>query len=108
MAGLLNMRLQDLMGGNQQTQGYGNQMQPAPEMMDLIRRLLILQGGGGMDSSMLEGGGRAQLDLPLSKDLSLMPYVGGGGAFGSVDTPRGKLKIRDWQPDYGAQLRYRF
>ena len=83
----------------------------ASEKQDTAMRAR-LQGGGGYDSdrgaSLLSGGGRATLDIPLTDRLTLSPYFGGGGALGKVPTPEGDMKIKKFDPQYGVGLNYKF
>ena len=83
----------------------------ASEKQDTAMRAR-LQGSGGYDSdrgaSLLSGGGRATLDIPLTDRLTLSPYFGGGGALGKVPTPEGNMKIKKFDPQYGVGLNYKF
>lgn len=75
-----------------------------------LRNRTIRIGGGGQYSGngILSGGGEAAMDLPLSENLTVSPYVNGGGAYGSVQTDQGKKKIRVFEPGGGLRLSYRF
>jgi hypothetical protein len=83
----------------------------ASEKQDTAMRAL-LQGGWGYDNnrgaSLLSGGGRATLDIPLTDRLTVSPYFGGGGAFGKVPTPKGDMKIKKFDPEFGVGLNYKF
>ena len=73
---------------------------------------LSLTGDGGYDNSrgsrLLSGGGRATLDIPLTDRFNVSPYFGGGGAVGTVAMPQGDLKIKEFAPEYGLNLKYKF
>ena len=83
----------------------------ASEKQDTAMRVR-LQGGGGYDSdrgaSLLSGGGRATLDIPVSDRLTISPFFGGGGAKGKVPTPQGEFKINKFDPQFGVGLNYKF
>lgn len=65
--------------------------------------------GGGMGQGLLSGGGQVSYDVPVSDRLTVSPYVTGGGAYGTVDTPDGKLKIKAaGLGEAGLRLNYRF
>ena len=65
-------------------------------------------GGGSSNGDVLGAGGIITTSVPVTKGLSVEPYVGGGGAFGSVNTPQGKKKIREFSPEGGIGVRYRW
>ena len=83
----------------------------ASENQDRAMKMRI-QGGGGYDNSgaasLLSGGGRATLDIPVSDRLTISPFFGGGGAKGKVPTPQGDLKINKFDPQFGVGLNYKF
>ena len=83
----------------------------ASENQDRAMRMRI-QGGGGYDNSgaasLLSGGGRATLDIPVSDRLTVSPWLGGGGATGKVPTPQGDFKINKFDPQFGVGLNYKF
>ena len=70
------------------------------------------KSGGGYDNargaSLLSGGGRATLDIPVSDRLTVSPWFGGGGATGKVPTPQGDFKINKFDPQFGVGLNYKF
>ena len=71
-----------------------------------------IESEGGYDNSrgarLLDGGGRATLDIPVTDRLTVSPYFGGGGAIGKVPTPQGDFKINKFNPQYGVGLNYKF
>jgi len=83
----------------------------ASENQDRAMQMRI-QGGGGYDNargaSLLSGGGRATLDIPVSDRLTVSPWLGGGGATGKVPTPQGDFKINKFDPQFGVGLNYKF
>ena len=83
----------------------------ASENQDRAMRMRI-QGSGGYDNSgaasLLSGGGRATLDIPVSDRLTVSPWLGGGGATGKVPTPQGDFKINKFDPQFGVGLNYKF
>ena len=83
----------------------------ASENQDRAMQMRI-QGGGGYDNargaSLLSGGGRATLDIPVSDRMTVSPWVGGGGATGKVPTPQGDFKINKFDPQFGVGLNYKF
>jgi len=83
----------------------------ASENQDRAMKMRI-QGGGGYDNArgarLLDGGGRATLDIPLTDRLTVSPYFGGGGAIGKVPTPQGDFKINKFDPQFGVELNYKF
>ena len=83
----------------------------ASENQDRAMQMRI-QGGGGYDNargaSLLSGGGRATLDIPVSDRLTVSPWLGGGGATGKVPTPQGDFKINKIDPQFGVGLNYKF
>jgi len=83
----------------------------ASENQDRAMKMRI-QGGGGYDNSrgasLLSGGGRATLDIPVSDRLTVSPWFGGGGATGKVPTPQGDFKINKFDPQFGVGLNYKF
>ena len=83
----------------------------ASENQDRAMQMRI-QGSGGYDNSgaasLLSGGGRATLDIPVSDRLTVSPWLGGGGATGKVPTPQGDFKINKFDPQFGVGLNYKF
>ena len=71
-----------------------------------------LQGSGGYDnsrgSSLVTGGLNASMNIPVSDRTIISPYIGGGGAYGKVQTPQGDIKISKFVPQFGGHIRYRF
>jgi hypothetical protein len=83
----------------------------ASENQDRAMQMRI-QGGGGYDNargaSLLSGGGRATLDIPVSDRLTVSAWFGGGGAAGKVPTPQGDFKINKFDLQFGVGLNYKF
>jgi len=67
-----------------------------------------LNGSGGFNSGLLSGGGRATFEIPMESNATFRPYVGGGGAYGSVLTPDGRTKVKSFSPEIGGHVSYRF
>ena len=79
------------------------------ERTERLRDFLELSAAGGRGGGLFEGGGRVTGRIPLNDQLSLHPYIGGGGAYGSVPGENGRQqKIRSFSPEYGVGLNYRF
>ena len=95
------MTLVDLLRRVQQ-QGMQPQQQGMPE------NPLRIEGGGGVGGGILSGGGRASYEMPNTLGGLLQLYAGGGGAVGSVNTPQGQQRIREFQPEFGFQYRLGF
>lgn len=66
-----------------------------------------INGGAGFNDGLLSGGGRVSLDVPTLQGL-LQLYMGGGGAAGSVNTPNGRQRVREFSPAFGMQFRKEF
>lgn len=71
-----------------------------------------IYGGGGLENTeygnILSGGVGAESSIPLSEFINLMIEMGGGGAYGNLDLPDRKLKIREFDPYFGAGINYRW
>ena len=80
--------------------------QQRPE--EMMHGPVSIEGGGAMEGGILSGGGRATVSMPNTLGGILQLYLGGGGAIGSVNTPYGQQRIREFQPEFGAQFRRQF
>ena len=69
--------------------------------------MVELNASGGRGEGLLTGGGRATMDIPINNQLSLLPYIGGSGAYGSVPGENGRQKIKSFNPEYGVGLNIR-
>lgn len=65
---------------------------------------LQLYGSGGFSASgLIEGGGGVKYTLPLDKGDALRFFAGGGGAYGTIDTPLGRRDVHKFLPEVGLQ-----
>ena len=69
---------------------------------------LNVSGGGGIGQGVLSGGLNASYEVPVGGLQSLLMSIGGGGALGSVPTPHGVQKIREWSPEFGITYKRNF
>ncbi|MSQ98120.1 MAG: hypothetical protein EXR85_02305 [Xanthomonadales bacterium] len=74
-------------------------------MEDLEKRLgfsLNIEGSGtgnkNKNIDILSGGGKATLNIPVGQGWRISPSLWGSGAYGSVNTPEGKMNIRERSP----------
>jgi len=92
------------MGGSN-PQDLANMLMQYQRQKEIQARLFA---AGGKDSGLLSGGGSLNFDIPVSNNLTVSPYIGGGGAIGSVDTPSGKQNIKGWKNNFGINANYSF
>jgi len=73
-----------------------------------LREMLRMSGSGGVGQGILSGGGRVALEMPVDKQSTITPYVRGGGAIGSVNTPEGKMRVKEFNPEFGINYMRRW
>lgn len=92
------------MGGSN-PQDLANMLMQYQRQQEIQARLFA---GGSTDKGLLSGGGSLNFDIPITDNLRISPFIGGGGAIGSVDTPSGKQNIKGWKNNFGINANYSF
>ena len=80
----------------------------SPEKIASLLKRLDLYGSMRGGNKMIMGGGELSTDIPIGKNTTITPSVGGGGARGKVTTPNGDFKVNEFEPSVGLRFTKKF
>ena len=80
----------------------------SPEKIAALLKRLELYGSMKGGNKMIMGGGEIATDIPIGKNTTITPSVGGGGAKGKVSTRGGDFAVNEFEPSVGLRFTKRF